>query len=207
MSLQTPIHVVAQSAQTYSSIGLALQAIRQNFNVSTGIEHPVGDADESPVTLDLSGNDVSRVFDNLVAQRPTYVWSLKDGVYDVYPRMKGESLSQLTVGNYVLSDTTFQEAKEAIVNLKEVRKWLSQRRATANWPDAASVFLPGPGGPFLRSEPVRRSLALNKVPLRTVLNQLMTRFGGMQWNIWHQGGRHFRKMEDQYSTFENCGSY
>jgi hypothetical protein len=99
--------------------------------------------------------------------------------------MKVESLSQLTVRNYVLTDATLQEAKEALVNLAEVRKWLSQRNATANWPEAGSVLEPGPGGLFRLPEPVRRTLALNKVPFRMVLNQLMSRFGGMQWNIWH----------------------
>jgi len=187
LSLQAPIYGVPQSAKTYSSIGLALQAIRQTFNVSTGIEHPIGDADESAVTLDLAGKDVSRVFDDLVAQRPAYVWNFKDGVYNVYPKMKVDSLSQLTVRNYVLTDATLEEAKEALVNLTEVKKWLSQRRATANWPGAVSVLGPGPGGPFRRLEPVKTSLALNKVPFRMVLNQLTSRFGGMQWNIWHQG--------------------
>jgi hypothetical protein len=84
-SLQAQIYGVAQSAQTYSSIGTALKAVRQAFNVSTGIEHPIGDADESPITLDL-GKGVSRVFDDLVAQRSAYVWSFDDGVYNVYPR-------------------------------------------------------------------------------------------------------------------------
>jgi hypothetical protein len=76
-----------------------------------------------------------------------------------------------------------------LVNLTEVRKWLSERRATANWPEAGSVFRPGSGGPFRLPEPVIKSLTLNEVPFRTVLNQLMSRFGGMQWNIWHQGGK------------------
>jgi hypothetical protein len=70
LSLQGPIHGAAQSAETFSNIDFALRAIRQTFNASTGFEPALGDLDKSPVSLDASGDSVTRVFDALVAQRP-----------------------------------------------------------------------------------------------------------------------------------------
>ena len=115
------------SRATFSSIGLALQGIRQAFFVSTGFENATGDLDKTPVTLDLSGNDVPRVFDALVAQRPSYVWSLNDGFYNVYPKKKVDNFAQLTVANYSVKDATLIEAVLAIDKMPEVQKWLTLR--------------------------------------------------------------------------------
>jgi hypothetical protein len=177
LSLQTPIPGMAQSEETFSNIDFALQAIRQTFNVSTGFETAVGDIDKIPITLDLSGNSVTRVFDALVTQRPDYVWSLKDGFYDLYPKMKAQSFSQINVTNYVVRDATLREAVDAIEKLPEIKRWLTHHRKRR-------VDLMNVAGPPPPQE--RRSLALENVQVRTILNQLYSSFGERQWTIWHQ---------------------
>jgi hypothetical protein len=178
LSLQAPIHGIAQSAETFSNIDFALRAIRQTFNVSTGFETAVGDLDKTPVTLDVSGNSVTRVFDALVAQRPNYVWSLKDGFYDVYP--KAPNFSQLSVANYIVRDVSLRGAVDAIENAPEIKRWLTHRRKRRI--DLMNIARAGP--PPLQK---RRSLALKNVQVRTILNQVYSSFGETQWTIWHQG--------------------
>jgi hypothetical protein len=179
LSLRAPIHGMAQSAETFPNIDFALQAIRQTFNASTGFETAVGDIDKIPITLDLSGNSVTRVFDALVTQRPNYVWSLRDGFYDVYPKLKAQSFSQVNVANYVVRDATLSEAVDAIEKLPEIKRWLTDRRKRRV--DLMNVTRTGPPPPQ-----ERRSLALENVQVRTILNQVYSSFGETQWTIWHQ---------------------
>jgi len=180
LSLQAPIPGMAKSEETFSNIDFALQAIRQSFSVPTGFETAVGDLDKTPVTLDVSGDSVARVFDALVAQRPNYVWSLKDGFYNVYPKLKAQSFSQLMVANYVVRDATLRDAVDSIEELPEVKRWLTHRRERRV--GLMNVTRTGPPLP-----PKRRSLALKNVQVRTILNQVYSSFDETQWTIWHQG--------------------
>jgi hypothetical protein len=186
LSLQAPVQGVAQSAQTFSNINFALQAIRQSFYVSTGFENAIGDLDKTPVTLDLSGNDVARVFDALVAQRPSYGWSLKDGFYDVYPKMRAQSFSQLSVANYAVRDATLREAVDAIDKLPKVQRWLTHRHSRRGDLIAGSRLMPPRGAPVEPQPQRRRSLALKNVQVRTILNQIYSNFGETHWAIWHE---------------------
>ena len=185
LSLQTPVCCWARSSQTFSSIGLALQGIRQAFFVSTGFENETGDLDKTPIALDLSGNDVPWVFDALVAQRPSYVWSLKDGFYDVYPKKKADSFAQLTVANYSVKDATLIEAVLAIDKLPEVQEWLAHRHVTrADLIGGSRLMTPG-----VPVQPQRMSFTLEKVPVRSILNQIYRNFGQTEWTIWREGQR------------------
>jgi hypothetical protein len=180
LSLQALVKGAAQPEQTFSNIGVAMEAIRQTFNVSTGFENTIGDLDNTPVKVDLSGDDVARVFDALIAQRPAYVWSLKDGFYDVYPKMKADSFSQLIVANYVVTDASLIEAVDAIDKLPNVQRWFSSRHVTRG--NLISGIRPMPSPPQRK-----RSLALKNVPIRTILNRVYGNFGETHWVIWHEG--------------------
>jgi hypothetical protein len=183
LSLLAPICGWAQSSRRFSSISLALEGIRQTFFVPTGFENATGDLDKTPVTLDLSSNDVSRVLDALVAQRPSYVWSLRDGFYDVYPKLKFDSFAQLTVANYAVKEVTLIEAVHAIDKLPEVQKWLERRHATRADLIGGSRLMT-PGVPF---QPQRMSFAFKNLPVRSILNGLYRNFGQTQWTVWHEG--------------------
>jgi hypothetical protein len=180
LSLGAPIHGIAQSAETFSNMDFALLAIRQTFNVSTGLELAVGDMDKTPIALDLKEKNVTRLFDALVTQRPNYVWSLRDGFYDVYAKIKDQSFSQVSVANYVVRDVTLREAVDAIEKAPEIKRWLSHNHKRRQ--NLISVDRIGPPPPQ-----EKRSLALQNVKVRTILNLVYSSFGEMQWTIWNQG--------------------
>jgi hypothetical protein len=175
----------ARPEQSFQNINIALQAVRQTRGILTGLEIPTADeANKSPISFDPSGNDLAHVFDLLVAGRPAYAWNLQDGVYDVYPRQQAESLAQLNVSAFVLTNSTLDEAQAALFDLPEVKAWLSAHRAARGGGGAEHSGLgPGPAGPF--PQPKRVSLSLANVKLYNVLNQLITKFGRAQWIIDH----------------------
>jgi hypothetical protein len=185
----------AQSVHSYQNINIAMQAIRQAHGVLTGLEIPATDeANKKPVTFDPSGRDIARVFDSVVARRPAYSWSLNDGVYDVYPKQQGESLSRLNVAAFVLTDSTLDEAQAALFNLPEVKEWLTAHHAARGGGGAGHSGLgPGPAGPF--PQPKRVSLTVTNVRLYTILNQLISKFGRTQWIIGHV------PVEGQYDEY------
>src|SRR5712692_10126238 len=171
----------AQSTQSFPNISIGLYTLGQTYHISTGVE--MANADPTPLTLDLSGKDVAHVFDALVVRNPGYVWNLRDGVYDLYPGRQDGSLSQLSITNFLLANATREQAQEALFNLPEVKDWLLRHRARRNMAGEWSALGPGPGGPF--PEPKRISLSLSNVELRTILNQLITKFDRPQWIIGH----------------------
>ena len=169
---------MAQNAETFPNMDFALLAIRQTFNVPTGLELAVGDMDKTPIALDLTGKTVTRVLDALVTQRPNYVWGLKDGFYDVYPKTKAQSFSQVKVADYVVRDATLKEAVDAIEKLPEIERWLANNHKRRQNLISASGMPP---------PQERRSLALQNVTVRTILNRVYGSFGKAQWTIWNQG--------------------
>jgi hypothetical protein len=175
----------AQNAQSFQNMYIALHAVRAIHHIPAGLEIPAADeGNKTPITFDPSGINLTSVFDSLVAQRPVYAWSFEDGVYDVYPRQQADALSQLSVANFVLTNNTREEAREAIFNLPEVRDWLSRHRAVRGALLLAESRLITPGVP--PPAPKRVSLTLANVPLRIVLNQVIKEFGRPEWIISHR---------------------
>jgi hypothetical protein len=170
----------ARPAQTFSNIDLALQNMRQAMRISTGFERALGDTDIA-VTLDLSRNEPGSVLDELIAQRPIYVWTLEGGVYCVYPRIRNESLAQLAVAKYVLRDANLRDATEGVFTLPELVKWRSDHRVGRLLDES---YLTAPRG-SPTNEPQRISITLSNVPLRAILSEIAYRFGKTQWTISH----------------------
>jgi hypothetical protein len=183
----------AQQPQPITNTNMALQSVRQTYHVWTGLEIPAADeANSSPLIFDPSSPealDMFRIFDRttgmafvfraLVAQRPVYTWNFQDGVYDVYP--KADSLSELQIASVVLTNVTALEAADRISQLPEVTNWLARHRAVndgmINLSETSSGTTP--------VEPQRISLTLTNLPLRSVLNQVIAKFGRDQWMIGH----------------------
>jgi hypothetical protein len=175
----------AQSPQTFSDIGHVLDAIGQTYAVSTGFENLRGDLDKTPVALNLSGGDVASAFDSLVAQRTAYAWSLKDGSYDVYPKLNSDSVSRMKVANGALTNATVIEAVSAIHKLPEVQEWVSSHRVSIGVLIGESRMMT-PGVPFKAHT---ESFALKETSILSILNQVYRSVGKTQWTIWHEGQR------------------
>jgi hypothetical protein len=165
-----------QQPKPIDNINVSLQNVRLARHILTGLEVPATDEpNRSPLVFDPSS---PQVFDALVAQRPVYTWNFQDGVYDVYP--KADSLSELQIANVVLTNVTALEAADIISQLPEVTNWLARHRAVNGGMINLSETV-SPNAP----EPQRISLTLTNLPLRSVLNQVIPKFGRDQWMIGH----------------------
>ncbi len=187
---------LAQSSQSIPNVDAALQTIREVYGISVGFENGLDDpGNGSPVTLDLSGRDIAGVFNALVRQRPGYAWSMQDGVYDLYPSREADSLSQLTIANFVVIDSELQPTKAAVFNLPEVKEWLSRHRAVVNRLINSTAAVSPKDAP--NRGPKKISLTLTNVQLRSILNQVMTTFGAQQWIISHAaaGGQKYVSID------------
>jgi hypothetical protein len=174
---------LAQFQQSFPNVDIALKTVRQVYSVSTGFESDSADVDGVPVTLDLSGQDVGAVFDALARQRSVYVWSAQDGVYDLYPSSQAESLLRVSVAHFSVADATYREVQSALFNLPEVRDWLSQHHAARNGLINSTAAMPPRDAPH--AEPKKISLTLSNVQLRSILNQVISKFDVNQWFIAH----------------------
>ncbi len=169
-----------EASQSFSQIDLALQATREAYKISTGFEEVVGDSDKNPIVVDLSGDNIGKVFDSIVSQKPKYTWHLEDGVYDLYPKEERDRVTGLGVALYYVKDASSQEASEAVSRLPEFKLWLSEHHATRSeivsgnrWSTAA--------------QNAKVSIELHNVPLRTVLNHLIAAVGDSGWTVFRWG--------------------
>jgi hypothetical protein len=171
-----------QPTQTFTHVGVALQAVRQAFNISTGFEATASDPDNAPITLDLSGTDIVRVFDSIVSQRPVYMWAVENGVYDIYPKNPRDRISEMSIMTYVVKDASPQEASDAITRLSEFDRWLSEHHVTR------SEIISGRRW-GVHPEQTKISLDLHGVSLRAILNQLIGKVGDNEWAIFRWGDK------------------
>ena len=174
--------IAAQTAETFTKIDLALQAVRQGYGIPTGIEFSNADADNTPIILDLSVKDPAALFESIALQRPAYVWKLEGGIYELYPKATPERVSDMGIALYYVNDATPQEASDAITRLPELQRWLSDHHAMR------SEIVLGPRWGE-HSEQTKISLELHNVPLRAILNQLFSKVGSNGWSIARWGDK------------------
>ena len=103
----------ASSPNTYPSLSLALQAVRLNYKVPVGYEAAINDPDKTALSLEFS-HGIESVFDEIVRQRPFYVWTLDAGIYNLYP--KTEAISDLPVITFFLKDATAHTRSHVLRN-------------------------------------------------------------------------------------------
>jgi hypothetical protein len=177
--------VLAQQPETFPDWFHALRAVQDHYHLLVGVEilpSDISDPNLTPIRVDFSEKDVSLVFNSLVTQRPAYMWSMDNGFYDVYPRTKNESLAGLSIGGYLITEASPEEASDALSNLPEVQRWLSEHKTRR-------VQLLNETDTRFRKAKMKASLSLKNVPLSTVLNQLTQLYGNRFWRITHDGGR------------------
>jgi hypothetical protein len=63
----------------------AIDNVAATYRIQVGLEYAAQDKDLQPIILDVSVKSVDVVLNQLVNQKPDYVWSFVDNVYDIYP--------------------------------------------------------------------------------------------------------------------------
>ena len=165
---------LARAAQTFPTMSTAVDAIATQYKVRVGLELAMSDADRLPISLDLSRPKVAALLDSLVRQKPDYTWQVEDGVYNIYPKFVKDSVLNLRIRTFSVTNATGQELSTAIGALPEVKKWMLkngvQRRELET------------GSRWRESDP-RVTLTLKDVTLRTILNLTLKERRAKEWIV------------------------
>jgi hypothetical protein len=153
---------------------------------------PIGFEASAPDTTSLSSGEGFRaarvsvekgtwrdVLNALVGAAPAYIWEEVDGVVNVSPREKEDSLPNVAVRSFEVENLNSNDALRRLTNTREVQRWL--KRTGLEQKDF-STFPITDGG---RSRTL--SLALANVTVKTILNAILTGSGRYYWTYFRYG--------------------
>src|ERR1700690_4410645 len=93
--------------ETFPTLTSALDSIGAKFHVRFGLEYEASDKDRNAFALNLGGGTVAQVMDQLISQKPRYKWKLVDGIYDIYPKDRGDRITAVKIKAFHISDGSF----------------------------------------------------------------------------------------------------
>jgi hypothetical protein len=169
---------VPTPAETFTTLGGALDEIASAYKVQVGLEYATNDKDLQPINLDLSAKSIEAVLRQLTNQKPDYSWSLNEGVYDVYPKSRPDSILDVKIHEFSIENAPSKDAAELVGQIPEVKEWLSSRRVTRREFQV---------GPSVRSSEKLVTLSFKDVTFRTIFNRLIREFGIEDWMVARYG--------------------
>jgi hypothetical protein len=168
------------SAETFTTLQGALDEVAAKYQIQVGLEYAVQDKDLQPITLDLSAKDVDTVLAQLINQKPEYVWSFEDNVYDVYPRSNPDSILDVSIHDFTIEGLSSKEAARLLGEIPEIKKWLTTRSVSRREFENCVGSCGQPSAKLA-------TVSLKDVTFRTLLNTLIRQFGMMDWTVGRFG--------------------
>jgi hypothetical protein len=165
--------------QTFPNLTTALDAIGTRYKIHLGLES-VSDDQDLPITLDLSSGDVGTILNSLVAQRSRYVWALRDGTYDIYPKSNPHSILDVKIRSFSLNKVSYETASREMSELPELKEWLSKQGVIRRELQVGSIDA---------NTKLQISLTVSAVSLRTVLNLINQETSHPYWVVSRYGDR------------------
>lgn len=172
-----PVLLHSTAPESFPSLVSALDAISSQYKIHLGVEFDPQDKDTT-INLDLSSAAVDSVLSSLISQKPVYVWSLKDGAYDVYPKARPDSILDLQIRSFSITKANADQASGAISEIPEVKRWLSTHNVVRHEFEVGSME---------KDSQSRVSLTTANVTLRTILNLLNQELPSPYWRVVRYG--------------------
>jgi hypothetical protein len=97
---------VPTPAETFTTLRVALDEIASAYKVQVGLEYATNDKDLQPINLNLSVKSIEAVLGQLTNQKSDYSWSLKEGVYDVYPKSRPDSILDVKIHEFSIENAS-----------------------------------------------------------------------------------------------------
>lgn len=171
---------VPAQAETFTTLRGALDEVAARYRIQVGLEYAAQDKDLQPITLDLSAKSVDTVLNQLVKQKPDYVWSLTDSVYDICPRSNPDSILDLRIHELTMKGLSSKQAASLVGEIPEIKEWLSSRSVSRRELQVCA-------GSCGQSSEKLVTVSLKEVTFRTVLNTLVREFGIVGWMVVRYG--------------------
>jgi hypothetical protein len=103
-----------------------LRIVSAAAKVPIGIE-VIPDSKRTVKINQVRGN-VRQVLEEIVNAEPRYKWEVRDGVINLMPRERNESLLDVMIPKFDLRDANAEDVPAALINLPEIQSWLSSDR-------------------------------------------------------------------------------
>jgi hypothetical protein len=165
---------VSTQAETFTTLRGAIDNVAATYRIQVGLEYAAQDKDLQPITLDVSVKSVDAVFNQLVNQKPDYVWSFVDNVYDIYPKANPDSILDARIHKFSAKGLSSKEAASLVGEIPEIKEWLTSRSVSRREFEICA------GSCGQRSEKLV-TVSLKDVTFRTLLNTLIREFGTADW--------------------------
>ena len=152
-------------------VSQALEFLADNYRIPAGIEivssRRTKKVPEKRISIMLLQSPLETVLDAIVQADPSYRWEVNDGVVNLLPKDKEDSLVNIEVKSFQIDNLSRLEVKRAIVDLPEVA---SKHKSLGLEPAAISLW---PGRD--KRDHLRLSLSLRNTTPRDILNEIAKR--------------------------------
>jgi hypothetical protein len=156
--------------------------LRQQYRLRVGLDLET-QPDRRPLSIRVLRGNVADVLNAIVAQESGFTWAEINGVVNIGPRRQKNSLLDVRVAQFHITNAGFDQIPRAIDSLPELKLWL-QDNHLSNGPAVFSVTgAVSPGQPF---KPLV-SLDLQDVTLREILNGIAQSHGYSSWIVSRYG--------------------
>lgn len=160
--------------ETFTTLRGALDGVAAKYQIQYGFESAVQNKDLQQITLDLSAKSVDTVLNQLVNQKPDYVWFFADNVYDVYPKSNPDSILDVWIHKFTMIDRSSKEAADLFGQLPEIKEWLTSHSVSRREFEVCAWSCGQSFGKLV-------TVSLQDVTFRTVLNTLVREFENLDW--------------------------
>jgi hypothetical protein len=176
---------LAQEVINYQDSGYDLAItvghLADKYGLRTGIDTEIPLPQDQRISVDVPKGTVADVLDRILAQEPDYKWAAVDGVVNIEPRQNGNSILDLRIREFRVSNTNAMGLHEAIVSCPEVKKWLSDNHLV----DRTTIsIIAAVGKGFSFPE---LSLSLRGASLRAILKRIVRSPGFHSWGVGRWG--------------------
>jgi hypothetical protein len=171
---------VSTQAETFTTLRGAIDNVAATYRIQVGLEYAAQDKDLQPITLDVSVKNVDAVFNQLVNQKPDYVWSFVDNVYDIYPKANPDSILDVRIHKFSAKGLSSKEAASLVGEIPEIKEWLTSRSVSRREFQICAGSCGQPSEKLV-------TVSLKDVTFRTLLNTLIREFGTADWMVGRFG--------------------
>jgi hypothetical protein len=155
-----------------------LQRLAGQYKIPIGLESLPEEETPKGITVEVKEGTVRDVLDAVVEADPRYEWKVVDGVINVFPRERKDSLLTTVVSDYKIYQLNRDEIKESITEVPEIKSKLSslgiQRRDVVSLPMESKQLTPF-------------TLNLHNVTMRKILNEVLRESGSHYWVVLRYG--------------------
>jgi hypothetical protein len=160
---------------------LVLRTLAMRAKVAIGFEaicKNTGTKEARTININVKKGTVRDVLDAFIKENPRYRWELVNGIINVLPRESQDSILEIMVHNFNLSNMNVDELSLAIADLPEISAKLNKMKVSP------AKVLVDTGEP---KETPRFSITLQDLTLREILNELLRKGHSNYWAVERYG--------------------